>query len=125
MFYVGKNYKYNVEFYKELLGRENPNKEFIKRLIKSKGLSYRKLAELMQVDKKTICRLIKWNVYKSKASNQRLLSFILKTDRKELFPDVVKENEKDKFKSFYLYADFDHISNYEEVLNEKYIDYKF
>lgn len=87
---------------KDILNRENPNKEFIKRLIKSKGLSYRKIAKLLQVDKDTIRLLIKKNRHRGNVQLQYNLSLILNCDRDILYPTVCKnEFEKKLIKSWY------------------------
>ena len=81
---------------------ENPQKETIKEIIKNRNLSYRKIADILNISLTKVYRLIKTNRYAGDFELMQKLADLLNSDVNFIFPIIkITQEEKKEILNYY------------------------
>lgn len=81
---------------------ENPQKEVIKEIIKNQNLSYRKIADLLNISLKKVFRLIKTNRYAGNYELMKKLADLLNVNIDFIYPAIkISQEEKKELLNYY------------------------
>lgn len=85
---------------------ENPQKEKIKEIIKNRNLSYRKIADILNISLTKVYRLIKTNRYAGDFELMEKLSILLNIDVNFIFPKIeISQEEINQIQEYYKKID--------------------